>query len=93
MVHVYTVTIPLIYNRFDIIDPEHTTELRLGLKEEITAEFDTVFRSYDIPGYPDGYDFGDKIRISLYTKNDEEFETTGSSVGSEVYCRNRRTNL
>lgn len=47
MVHVYTVTIPLIYNRFDIIDPEHTTELRLGLNEEITAEFDTVFRSYD----------------------------------------------
>lgn len=87
MVYSYTATIPLIYNRFDIIDLEQNMESRLGIKEEITTEFDIIFRCYNIPAWPDGYVFTDKARITLYTKDDEEYETTGNVVGTTVYCK------
>ncbi len=86
MIYKYNLMVPLIYNRFNIIDSEHDTELRLGLKEEVCASFEVIFRSYDIPSHPDGCDFKDIAQIKLFTWNDEDYESTGSTIDTKIHC-------
>lgn len=70
MLFKYNITIPLTYNRFAIQSNDPDSELRYEIEHFCEEEFKVVFRTYEIPGYVDGYDFEDIVdrickRLSL----------------------------
>ena len=93
MIYQYNVKIPFAYNRF-----AHPSAAKEVMSDEVMYEFpdsktevDVLFRTYDIPGYEDGYDFPDKVKVCLH-KNilpDAPFlcEVTGLLVDDEIYAR------
>lgn len=82
IIYKYDVMVPLVYNRFENNVSEHDTEQRLGLKETVSTSFDVIFRSYDIPDVPDGYDFKDKVIITLVANS----ESADGVVAPSISC-------
>lgn len=65
MIFKYNITIPLTYNRFVIQSNNPDSELRYEIAEFCEEEFKVVFRTYEVPGYVDGYDFEDDVKIKI----------------------------
>ena len=66
MIFKYDITIPLTYNSFAIQSNAPGSELRYEIEHPCEEEFEVVFKSYEVPGCGDGYDFKDIMKISLY---------------------------
>lgn len=77
MLFKYNITIPLTYNRFAIQSNDPDSELRYEIEHLCEEEFKVVFRTYEIPGYVDGYDFEDIVKVRLY-KTDTDNGQTGN---------------
>lgn len=66
MIFKYNITIPLTYNKFAIHSNNPDSELRYEIVKLCEEEFKVVFRTYEVPGYGDGYDFEDIVKIKLH---------------------------
>lgn len=102
MIFKYDITIPLTYNRFAIQSNDPDSELRYEIDQLCEEEFKVVFRTYEVPGYGDGYDFKDIVKVRLYEtgtdngqtgntlrKDDSKLicEINGMLVDDEIYAR------
>lgn len=102
MVFKYDITIPLTYNRFAIQSNNPDSELRYKIEQLCEEEFSVVFRTYEVPGHGDGYDFIDIVKVRLYEtgadneqsdnfqhKDDSKLicEINGMLVDDEIYAR------
>lgn len=75
MLFKYNITIPLTYNRFAIQSNDPDSELRYEIEHLCEEEFKVVFRTYEIPGYVDGYDFKDIVKVRLYKTDTDNGQT------------------
>lgn len=66
MVFKYNITVPLTYNKFALRSNNPESELYYEITESCEEEFQIIFRTYEVPGYGDGYDFRDTIKIKLH---------------------------
>ena len=102
MIFRYDITIPLTYNRLEIRSNKSDSELRYEIKQLCEEEFKGGFKTYEIPGYGDGYDFEDVLKVRLYMtgigngqagniqrKEDVKLicEINGMLVDDEIYAR------
>lgn len=102
MIFKYDITIPLTYNRFAIQSNDPDSELRYEIEQLCEEEFKIVFRTYEVPGYGDGYYFKDIVKVRLYKtgmdngqvgyiqrKDDSKLicEINGMLVDDEIYAR------
>lgn len=102
MIFKYDITIPLTYNRFALRSNDPDSELRYEAEQLYEEKLDVVFRTYEVPGYIDGYDFRDIVKVKLYkagmdngqvgnTQQNDNFqwicEINGMLVDDEIYAR------
>lgn len=66
MVFKYNITVPLTYNKFALRLNNPESELYYEITESCEEEFQIIFRTYEVPGYGDGYDFRDTKKIKLH---------------------------
>ena len=102
MIFKYNITVPLTYNEFEICSNNPNSELLYEIERLCEEEFKVVFRTYEVPGYGDGYDFDDIVKVRLYStivdnnqtgnikrKNDYRLvcEINGMLVDDEIYAK------
>lgn len=102
MIFKYNITIPLTYNKFVIQSNNPDSELRYEIEQLCEENFKVIFRTYEIPGYSDGYDFKDIVKVRLHEtivdnrqtsniqrKDDHQLvcEIEGILVDDEIYAR------
>lgn len=102
MIFKYDITIPLTYNRFAIQSNNQASELRYEIEQLCEEEFKEIFRTYEVPGYGDGYDFEDIVKVKLYKTSTDNgqvgnnqwkdapkliCEINGMLVDDEIYAR------
>lgn len=100
MIFKYDVVVPLTYNRYDVCNQKHDSEIQYRLEKESVADFDIVFKTYELPGYKEcGYDFNDVVHVKLYESTTSEksmngfdqlqlfCEIKGILVDDEVFAR------
>ncbi len=49
-----------------------SSESRYELLNDVTVSYDVVFKTFDIPSHPDGYDFEDTVSICLSTHRQDQ---------------------
>ena len=102
MIFKYDITIPLTYNRFEILSNNPASEIHYEIEQTFEEEFKEVFRTYEVPGYSEGYDFKDTVKVKLYKTNTANgqagnnrgndapnliCEINGMLVDDEIYAR------
>ena len=95
MIFKYDITIPLTYNSYPIQSNDPDSELIYEIDHLYEEDFNIVFRTYELPGYRDGYDFRDVVKVKLYqTASDNEQNDpklmcaiTGMLVDDEIYAK------
>lgn len=102
MIFKYNITIPLTYNKCVIRSNNPDSELRYEIEQFCEEEFEIVFRTYEVPGYGDGYDFKDIVKVKLYETITDNRQTSniqrkdnhqliceidGMLVDDEIYAR------
>lgn len=102
MIFKYNIIIPLTYNKFAIQSNAPDSELCYKIEPPCEEEFKVVFRTYEVPGCSNGYDFDDivKVRIrnaigdnsqtgSIRRKDDHRLvcEIDGMLVDDEIYAK------
>lgn len=87
MIFKYDIKIPLTYNKFEIRSNNPDSELGFEF-EEICEEFKIVFRTNEVLGYSEGYDFKDVVKIKLYKNNSDNNGTDNihKKYDSELIC-------
>lgn len=87
MIFEYNIKIPLTYNHLSIHTSEPDSELRLKVADS-EAEFDVVFRTYEIPEKPEGYDFRTKVTVRLHQVENDAAEA-GKNMFPKYICEIR----
>lgn len=102
MIFKYDITIPLTYNRFAIQSNNQTSELCYEIEQICEEEFKETFRTHEVLGYGDGYDFEDIVKVKLYKTSTDNVqvgnnqwkdasqlicEINGILVDDEIYAR------
>lgn len=65
MLYSFSVKMPLVYNSSSVRSKIPETEMFYGLEREYEENCDIIFRSFEIPGYEEGYVFRDVINMRL----------------------------
>lgn len=102
MIFKYNITVPLTYNKLAIQSNNPDSELRYEIAEFCEEEYNVVFRTYEVPGYVDGYDFKDDVKIKIYANSSDKrgsgtrqekdncrviCEIKGMLVDDEIYAK------
>lgn len=85
MIFNYNIILPLTYNMFEIQSNVPDSELRYEISELCEEEFKIIFRTYEIPGCVNGYDFENVIKVKLYTNSFDNTEKL--SLKNKDNCR------
>ena len=80
MIYKYNVSIPLMYNRFDINSTIPDSEARYELDEVAKSNINVVFQTYEIPGLSEGVDFEDKVEVILRSTHGETPDNQGRAA-------------
>ena len=97
MIFRYNVTIPLTYNRYAIGSKYPEGEIRYKIEQPCEGKFNIVIITYKIPGFPNGYEFTDAVKVVIRSSekdNDQQkydpmliCEIKGMLVDNEIYAR------
>ena len=93
----YNITIPLTYNRYTIGTNYPEAEIRYKIEQPCEGKIDIVITTYEIPGFPNGYEFKDVVNVVIKSSekdNDQQkydpdliCEIQGMLVDDEIYAR------
>lgn len=65
MIYEFNITVPLTYNKFEILSNNPNAEHCYVFKDCYEETVEEVFKTYEIPGCKEGYDFKNTIKITL----------------------------